>query len=125
MLEKLIFIANQHSLKEVSEELVEARNGSYEPVYPFKNSNGPLPVDQEIVDFIIWKLHNPTSKAQYEKLEELQEKEEVGYFEEEIGKDERSPLFVFENSAWVSTNQVKFRQTYVEKSKEAPSGIVV
>lgn len=118
VLEKLVFIHGNQALKDVSEELVNARNGTYEPIYTFRNSKGPLPVDWEIVDFIVWRLHNPAAPVDLERMERLEDEAEVKYFEEELSKGERSPLFVWENSAFVSTNQIKFKKenTYVEKS---------
>lgn len=115
VIEKLVFIANQTVLKEQVEELVECTNGSYEPVYVFSDKNGqPLELNREVVDFVVYTLMNPV-KRDYKGLEAIEDKEEVKYFEEELGKGERSPLFVFENSAFVSTNQSKFKQEYKEK----------
>jgi hypothetical protein len=49
-------------------------------------------------------------------LEEVEERNEVKYFEDQLSQGERSPLFVWENSAFVSTNQLKYKQDYVEKT---------
>lgn len=113
ILEKLIFTNGYQALKDLKEELVDSGNGTYEPLLPFKDGQGnALPVNQRVVDYIIWKLHNPTktlpSDVEAEKL--AQEIEETKYFEEEIGQNERSPLFLFENSAFVSTNQLDFQR---------------
>ena len=119
VLEKLVFIHDKQALKEVCEELVMARNGTYEPIYTFRNSKGLLPVDWEIVDFIVWRLQNPGAQVDHAEMERISEEQEVKYFEEEIGKGEkRTPLFIFDNSVGVSTNQAKFHQEYIESSKE-------
>lgn len=113
VLEKLTFLQSHWHTKELTKELVEATNGSYEPVYPFRDAAGnPLPVASEIVDFILNSLHNPTKRTpgDLKKIQEIEDREEVKYFEEEIGKGERSPLFVWENSAFVSTNQIKYKE---------------
>ena len=119
VLEKLIFLPSSWQVKELIKELVEGHNGTYEPVYSFRDSNNnPLPVVTEVVDFILEKLHNPTKKTPKDlaKIQEIEEKEEVKYFEKELHEGERSPLFVWDNSAFVSTNQLKFKQEYSEKS---------
>jgi hypothetical protein len=113
VLEKLIFVKGNQALKEITEEIVGAENGTYEPLFPFRDGNGnPLPVSQRVVDFILHQLHNPTkrmpSDVDAEKL--ATELEETKYFEEEIGQNQRSELFAFENSAFVSTNQLKFKK---------------
>jgi hypothetical protein len=113
VLEKLIFMQGNQALKEISEEIVGAENGTYEPLLPFRDGGGnPLPVNERVVNFILWQLHNPTkrlpSDMDAEKL--AQELEETKYFEEEIGQNQRSELFSFENSAFVSTNQLKFKK---------------
>lgn len=120
VLEKLVFINGQAALKEIMTELVEAQNGTYEPIFPFRDKDeNPLPVYPRIVEFILWNLHHPTKKTPSDLRDEMLalEKEEVRYFEEQLAEGERSELFVFENSAFVSTNQQKFKQEYVEKSK--------
>jgi hypothetical protein len=119
VIEKLIFMPNEAAVKDLLEELVKARNGSYEPLYTFINGqNKPLPLDEEIVDYVIWQTQNPTKKppSYYKDLTLKEEAAEVKYFENELGKNERSPLFVFENSAFVSTEQLKFKETYIEKT---------
>lgn len=119
ILEKLVFVQGQQALKEIVEELVEARNGSYEPIYVFQDKDKkPLPVNWTVVEFVLHALHNPTklSPSDIRDLEIAQEQSELKYFEEELSKDERSPLFVWENSAFVSTNQLKFKQEYIEKT---------
>ena len=113
VLEKLVFMQGNQALKEISEEIVGAENGTYEPLLPFRDGSGnPLPVNERVVNYILWQLHNPTkrlpSDMEAEKL--AQELEETKYFEEEIGQNQRSELFAFENSAFVSTNQLKFKK---------------
>lgn len=130
VLEKLIFMRGQWHLKELMKELVEAQNGTYEPILPFfhEQSNKHLPVDEETVGNIVHRLHNPILKTplDWKNLEKQEEEEEVKYFENKISEDERSPLFVWENSAFVSTNQIKHRKEmeYVEKTGaiDLPSG---
>jgi hypothetical protein len=116
ILEKLTFIQGQQALKEVIAELVEANNGTYEPVFPFVDKDfNPLPVSALVLDIVLWKLHNPTTPLTPSQLDDLRmkiEAEEVKYFEEELGKGERSPLFVFGSSAFVSSNQQGFAKTY-------------
>jgi hypothetical protein len=100
-------------------ELVEAFNGTYEPVYPFHDANNnPLPVVSEVVDCILDKLHNPTKRTpkDLDKIQKIEEAEEVKYLEDALHQDERSPLFVWDNSAFVSTNQLKYKQEYIEKT---------
>lgn len=113
VLEKLVFFAGREELKEVTKELVNSYNGSYETIYRFYRSSTKqnLPVIPHIVDFIIWRLHNPAVPVDVDEAEQISEKEEVLYFEEELGKDERSPLFVFENSEFVSSNQMTFKNS--------------
>jgi hypothetical protein len=118
VMEKLIFLPSSWHVKELVKELVEAQNGTYEPIYPFRDSrNNPLPVVSDVVDFILERLHNPTKKSpkDLERIREIEEEEEVKYFENELHEGERSPLFVWDNSAFVSTNQLKYRQEYKEK----------
>lgn len=120
VLEKLVFIHGNEALKEMQSELVECRNGTYETIYPFKDKDeNPLPVNWEVVDLILWHLHNPGQKPDFEKMTQLEEEEEVKYFEEELHENDRSPLFVWENSSFVSTNQLKFKKDreYIEKSE--------
>lgn len=113
IMEKLIFIEGHAALKDIVSELVEAGNGVYESVFAFGNK----PVAWEVIDFILHTLHNPQrpDPAKVKAMEELEEKNEVKYFEDELSDGERSPLFVWENSAFVSTRQMKFKQEYVEK----------
>ena len=112
VLEKLVWIHQNQALKEQIEELVESRNGTYEPVYSFyrHSTKQALPVAWRVVDFIVDKLHNPT-RADLKKQEAIEEEQEVAYFEEELGKGERSPLFVAENAAFVSSNQMTFKNS--------------
>lgn len=122
ILEKLTFIQGQAALKEVIQELVECANGSYEPVFPFVDKSfNPLPVSRLVVDIVLWKLQNPTSPLTPGQIEDLRlrmEEKEIAYFEEELARDERSPLFVFGSSAFVSTNQVGFAKTYKKEYVE-------
>lgn len=119
VLEKLTFIKGQAALKEVVTELVECANGSYEPLFPFVDKDfNALPVTRLVVDIVLWKLHNPTAPltpGQLDDIRQRMEAKEVAAFEEELGAGERSPLFVFGSSVAVSTNQLKFKEEYVEK----------
>lgn len=116
VLEKLVFIQGQQALKEVITELVEAGNGTYEPVFPFVDKDfNPLPVSALVLDIVLWKLHNPTTPLTPSQLDDLRqriEEKEVAYFEEQLGDGERSPLFVMGSSAFVSSNQRGFAKTY-------------
>lgn len=119
VLEKLVFMPKWEAMKDLLEELVQARNGTYEPVYTFIGAdNSPLPVSFPVVEYIIQCLHNPQklTEKDYKAIYDAEERAETQYFEEKLGEEERSPLFVWEESAFVSTNQLKFKQTYVEKS---------
>jgi len=101
-------------------ELVEAQNGSYEPAFTFLDDKKliNLPLDEEIIQNIIYSLQNPTKRTplDWKKVQQVEEDAEVKYFEDQMSQNERSPLFVWENSAFVSTNQLKFRQEYIEKT---------
>ena len=120
VLEKLVFMQGQWHLKELMKELVEAHNGTYEPVYTFLDDKKliNLPVDEEIIDQIIWQLQNPTKRlpSDWKKIQEIEEANEVKYFEDQLSENERPPLFVWNNSAFVSTNQLKFREEYKEQT---------
>jgi hypothetical protein len=116
--EKLVFIAGNKALKEMQDELVQSGNGTYEPIYSFVDKDeNPLPVVWEVVEFMLWKLHNPAgvNPSLAKAAVEAEEAAEVKYFEDQLHEGERSPLFVWENSAFVSTNQLRFKQEYVEK----------
>src|SRR5262245_58179720 len=64
VLEKLVFINGHEALKTIVEELVEAQNGTYEPLYRFADKfENPLPVYERIVAVILWHLHNPQKKT--------------------------------------------------------------
>jgi hypothetical protein len=126
VLEKLTFIQGQTALKEMQDELVQCGNGTYEPIYTFLNEEGEqLPVVWEIVEYILWRLHNPIGVNPFlaKAAMEAEEEAEVAYFKEKLGEGERSPLFVWENSAFVSTNQLKFKKemTYTEKMEPPPT----
>lgn len=117
VLEKLVFTRNHTALKEMCEELVRSQNGTYEPIFGFMaNDNKAIPVVSRGVDLILHRLHNPTITRESDDVEteRLKELEEMKYFEEVIGEDSPSPLFIFKNSAWVSTNQLKFKKEYRE-----------
>jgi len=122
VLEKLVFIKGRAALEEVVQELVECANGSYEPVYPFVDKDfNPLPVSAPVVETVIWKLQNPTKALTPSQLDDMRialEEKEVAYFEEELGQNERAPLFVAENSVFVSTRQQGFSKTYKKEYTE-------
>jgi len=109
-----VFIKGVAALKEIVAELPECANGSYEPIFPFVDKNfKALPVSLPVVEIVVWKLQNPTKPLTPSQLDDLRVKlddEEVEYFEEELGKDERAPLFVADNAVFSSTNQLKFKQ---------------
>jgi hypothetical protein len=122
LLEKLTFIQGQAALKEVIDELVEAVNGTYEPVFPYVDKNfNPLPVSRLVTDIVLWRLHNPTAPLTPGQLDDIRQRieaSEVAYFEEELGQNERSPLFVAGNAVNVSTNQLAFNKTYKQEYTE-------
>lgn len=116
--EKLVFINGNQALKDMQDELVHSGNGTYEPIYSFIDSkDNPLPVVWEVVEFMLWKLHNPTgvNPSLAKAALEAEEAEEVKFFEDQIHEGERSPLFVWENSEFVSTNQIKYRESLTYK----------
>lgn len=123
VLEKLVFVNGYHALKDIMEELVEAGNGLYEPLFTFvglkkgTKEEIPLPVNWQVVEFILHRIHNPTKlvESDYAEIDRIEQQEEVDYFVDELSQNERSELFVFENSAFVSANQLRFRQEYKEK----------
>lgn len=118
VLEKLIFIRDSQALKEITLELVEARSGSYEPVYAFRDSDGnPLSVNWKVVEIILAVLHNPVKRlpSDFEADRLIEEQDEHKYFFDKISEDERPELFVWENSVFVSSRQQKFKQEYREK----------
>lgn len=122
VLEKLIFIRGNQALKEISEELVESKNGIYEAIYPFRDADdNPLPVWEKVVFFILDRLHNPrkilASDLEAQRLAE--ELAETKYFEEKIGEGERPELFVWDNSAFVSTRQMEFKKSLEYKVKDS------
>lgn len=115
VLEKLVFIRGNEALKEISLELVEARNGSYEPLYMFHDKDeNPLEVNWKVVQIILATIHNPAKRLPSDLADDarLQEKEEHDYFFNQLSQDERSELFVWDNSAFVSTRQLKFKSEY-------------
>lgn len=115
VMEKLVFMPHERHMYDLIQELVKGRNGTYESVYFFEGGDPPraLPVVHEIVEAIIHRLHNPAEKMSqhdFDRMEAVEEEEEVKYFESEMSKDERSPLFVWDNSSFVSTNQLAFKK---------------
>jgi len=125
ILEKLVFIQGVRDLEEISKELVQIRNGSYETIYVFQDKNfNPLPVAWKVVDFIIFRLHNPVKnlvrKEIDQRAEQIDEAEETAYFREQVDEKARSELFTFENAVSVSSRQVEFKRSrkmeYVEKT---------
>jgi hypothetical protein len=119
VLEKLVFLPRQAQMKELLEELVQAQNGTYEIIFKFWSASKgvALPVVHEVVECILNRLHNPTQlrPSDFAEIQRLEEKAEVKYFEDQLSENERPELFVWDNSAFVSTNQLKFRETYTEK----------
>ena len=114
VLEKLIFIRGKEELKEIASELLEVSRGSYEPLYTFCDSeSNPLPVNWKVVDLILYTLHHPVKRTESDARADLlkEEMEETKYFEEKIGEGERSPLFVWENSVAVSSNQLEYKES--------------
>jgi hypothetical protein len=133
VLEKLLFIRGYQALKDICEELVEAGSGVYEPIYTFvglkkgTQTEVPLPVTFQVIDFILNSLHNPTRRtpSDYEEIQRIEEQEEVEYFVDQLSQNERSPLFVAENSSFVSANQLRFRQEYIETTKERANAPII
>jgi hypothetical protein len=120
VLEKLIFMHSQSALDDLCLELVTARNGTYEPLYPFWHDGKKihLPVVHDVVEYIIHAVHNPQkmTESDHRAIMEKEEKSEVEYFEAELENDARSDLFVFENSSFVSLNQKRFREGRFKKN---------
>lgn len=114
VLEKLVFINRISELRELLKELPEAGNGSYECLYRFANmkTEEPLSVNRNVVEIILWTLMNPRKRLPSDLLEDMHKQEiaESAYFEEALGEGERSPLFTFQNSTFVSSNQILFKE---------------
>ena len=121
-LEKLIFAANEEALKSMIEEFVESRNGIYEPVFTFIDKDSkPLPVPMELVEAILDTLHNPRKRfaSDFAEDERKVEMAEEAFFYDELSRDARSDLFVYDLGMWVSSNQKKYREsmTHIEPTK--------
>lgn len=134
VMEKLIFMQSHYHLKEMMKELVESQNGTYESIFTFYHDKQKihLPVIETIVDQIIQQLHNPTrrSTTDWDKVRQVEEASEVEYFEDQLSQGERSPLFVADNAAFISTNQMRFVDHRRLKQKQEltytePSGPIV
>jgi hypothetical protein len=120
ILERLTYLNPENKI--VQEELVEARNGSYEPLYVFqdKDSN-PLPVNWQVIERLLWTMENysPTRGNEHsvdsEEAEEMAK--EIAYFEEVLGETGRSQLFAAEAAEF----QDSTKQKYWER-KDEPAG---
>lgn len=133
VLEKLVFIKGNAALKDLTAELVEAKNGTYETVYPFCNPDKgiTLPVSWPVVEFILHNLHNPGVKlteSDVRAMELEEEKNEADYFYEKISDEGRSNLFAFDLGMNVSTKQLDFKKNrqkeYVENFNVDPNPII-
>ena len=126
VLEKLSFINGYKALKDIVEELVDARNGTYEPIHVFRDaSDNATPVSLAVVNIILHTLHNPLKKmteSDFAEIERIEEEREVQHFEDVITDTGRSDLFLYDLGQWVSSNQKKFRETYVAKTGPIDSG---
>lgn len=108
VLERLSFLGDN---KIAQMELVDARQGTYEPIYFFMNEDGyALPVNWRVVDFIMSQLQrgkkytSPTEREDMlEKAHELDDWEVEAY----LGEVGRSPLFAFENSVFHDSTKQK------------------
>ena len=108
VLERLTFLGDNMVAQQ---ELVEARQGTYEPVYCFQDAHGnPLSVNWRIIDAIMSTLavgaHYESPMAREEmktKMEELEVEEMEGY----LGEEGRSPLFAFEQHAVLDSTKQK------------------
>lgn len=114
ILERLCFLPPGAA---IHRELVEASNGTYEPIYAFRHpaTRQPLEVNDRVVDMILWHLENPGPKrneddARREYEAELQR--DADYFALELEEAGRSPLFAHESSTFLDS---KKRTYYKEK----------
>lgn len=106
-LEKIVFLPEN---SDAHLELVNIRNGSYELIYPFCDSNGnPLPVNARVVEMVLWHLENPTKRFESDDKEEDQKKfaEEVAYYEGLLDETGRTPLFEDEAAVFLDSTKQK------------------
>lgn len=108
VLERLTFLGDN---KIMGMEIVDARKGTYEPVYVFQDANSkPLSVNWRIVDVIMSTLargaHYDSPKAREESWEKMAELE-VGEMEEYLHDIGRSPLFAFEETVALDSTKRK------------------
>lgn len=118
VLERLTFLPASASIhRELVSQSVEldifapVKNGTYEPIYVFQDSeNNPLPVTEFALDAIMHSLEfGARVKLTDSSLLEEYHKEidqDARYFEEQIQDSGRSPLFAFENSVFVDSEKV-------------------
>jgi hypothetical protein len=105
VLEKLVFYR--------SKELPNASQGTYEPVWAFKDKDkNPLQPNWKVIEIIMWHVMNPTKRTDSDFKEEVAraDKEEISKFLDIIDNEGRAPWAAFENAVNVSTNQLEFRR---------------
>jgi len=99
-------------------------NGTYEPLYAFRNvdTGEQLEVNDRIVDVILYHLEQPIVKKSDSQMHEdyiAEVEADIPYFLAELDNAGRSPLFAFENSAFIDS---KKRLTY--DIQEAPDAVL-
>lgn len=107
ILEKLVFL-DRH-LEAVKRELVDSHNGTYECITAFQDTGGnPCEVSWKMVNMVVWCLENPGRKMSESDMQDefnnLLE-EDALYFYEILANEGRSPLFAFQESAFLDTTK--------------------
>lgn len=104
VVEKLFYLPNK--------EIIAEKPGSYEPIYVLKDgAGGYLPLNWKVVDMVVnFAEKKPMgiklTDADWSEQEQAQIQQETEYFEDELADRGRSPLFAFENSAFVDSTKV-------------------
>ena len=104
VIEKLFYIPNP--------EIIAEKPGSYEPIYVLKDGLGQfLPLNWKAVELVVnYAEKKPVGIKLTDSDWSDQEKEEIEseteYFADRLADDGRSPLFAFEESAFIDSTKV-------------------
>lgn len=130
VLERLTFLDPNNAI--VKDELVDARNGTYEPLYVFQDKDQqPLPVNWRIIEKMLWSMENYTpgrgNQSMADSAEDDEIRQEIAYFEEQIGPYQRSQLFadeaaVFHDSTKVFKGAQDGQSAGSDSASRGPSG---